>query len=264
MIIVNNGYFPVLTFGFSGGERQLSVDGLPDNYHVKVVARLENSNDIMDLLLLDEVLNRKKCTYDLTIPYLPYGRQDRVMQEDEAFSLKVMAKLLNGLNYNKITTFDCHSSVTNALIDRLAEITQSNVIMNRVGFMMSILKKCVIIAPDAGAVKKAYKIASFYKQPFAIAEKIRGTSTGEIIHTKIDAVGENAFIIDDICDGGRTFIELAKALRDRGFTKIYLYVTHGIFSQGLDVFDGLIDHIYTTNTFRDQPEHPLLTTIKVI
>ena len=33
----------------------------------------------------------------------------------------------------------------------------------------------------------------------------------------------------DICDGGRTFIELAKVLKDNGAKRVTLYVTHGIF-----------------------------------
>jgi ribose-phosphate pyrophosphokinase len=48
-------------------------------------------------------------------------------------------------------------------------------------------------------------------------------------------------MVDDICDGGRTFIELAKELRGMGAEKVHLYVTHGFFTKGLSVFDGIID-----------------------
>ena len=51
--------------------------------------------------------------------------------------------------------------------------------------------------------------------------------------------------MDDICDGGRTFIELAKALKVDGPRSVWLYVTHGIFSQGFGVFAG----IFTTDSF---------------
>ena len=57
-------------------------------------------------------------------------------------------------------------------------------------------------------------------------------------------------IVDDISDGGRSFIELAAVLRKRNVGKIYLYVTHGIFSKGLDVlFEAGIDEVFTTNSF---------------
>jgi ribose-phosphate pyrophosphokinase len=69
-------------------------------------------------------------------------------------------------------------------------------------------------------------------------------------------------IVDDICDGGRTFIELAKVLRPWTTGKIYLYVTHGIFSNGLDVFNSLIDGVYTANPFpKVDLNHKLLTVV---
>jgi ribose-phosphate pyrophosphokinase len=52
-------------------------------------------------------------------------------------------------------------------------------------------------------------------------------------------------ICDDIADGGKTFIELAKSLN--GIVKdINLYVSHGIFSKGLKVLhDAGISKIFT-------------------
>lgn len=53
-----------------------------------------------------------------------------------------------------------------------------------------------------------------------------------------------------LCDGGRTFTELARALKDRGAGRIGLFVTHGIFSRGLDpLFAEGIDDIFTTDSF---------------
>jgi ribose-phosphate pyrophosphokinase len=54
-------------------------------------------------------------------------------------------------------------------------------------------------------------------------------------------------IADDICDGGRTFIELAKELRGMGAQIVHLYVTHGFFTKGRDVFAGIIDNAYAVN-----------------
>ncbi len=191
--------------------------------------------------------------------------------------LLYLANLLNNLCFKTIITYDCHSIVTNALIPRLKEIKQfdllHSVIQQEISYekhlgiknnFIDFITDSVIIAPDLGASKKAIEIANYFNYPIAIASKTRDLISGQITSIKIDASGERAFIFDDICDGGRTFIELAKALKSQGFEKIYLYVTHGIFSQGLDVFDGLIDHIFTTNTFKEQDAHPLLTAFKLI
>ncbi|HCW17254.1 MAG TPA: phosphoribosylpyrophosphate synthetase, partial [Achromobacter sp.] len=52
-------------------------------------------------------------------------------------------------------------------------------------------------------------------------------------------------VVDDICDGGRTFLELASALRDTTRQPVYLYVTHGIFSKGLGELNARYAGIFT-------------------
>jgi ribose-phosphate pyrophosphokinase len=117
------------------------------------------------------------------------------------------------------------------------------------------LGEAALVAPDAGARKRVQTLA---KQlgglPVVFAEKVRDTRTGEIVATSI--VGElpnrNLLVVDDICDGGRTFIELAAALKDKqaaqGLDKpLFLYVTHGIFSKGLDVLTPLYKQVFTPN-----------------
>ena len=74
--------------------------------------------------------------------------------------------------------------------------------------------------------------------------------TGNITHTSVEKIKVNKprfIILDDICDGGRTFIELAKELRKvYGECYIALVVTHGIFSKGLDVILEHLDDVYAT------------------
>jgi len=78
---------------------------------------------------------------------------------------------------------------------------------------------------------------------------------------KVDSLeGRTAIITDDICDGGYTFIKVAEQLKAKGASKVILFVTHGIFSKGLGVFDGLIDHVFTTDSFEHAPD-PRLTVI---
>ena len=78
------------------------------------------------------------------------------------------------------------------------------------------------------------------------AQKVRNSQTGEIVETRLEkeAIAQDCIIVDDICDGGRTFIELAKVLKSKGAKDIYLYVTHGIFSKGIEVLREHFNHIY--------------------
>lgn len=70
-----------------------------------------------------------------------------------------------------------------------------------------------------------------------------------------------ALIVDDICDGGGTFIGLAEELKRKNAGKIYLAVSHGIFSKGIDKLDFLA-HVYATDAYNTQA-HELLTQISL-
>jgi ribose-phosphate pyrophosphokinase len=263
-------FYPVEWFMFSGGEIQVSIPTLPTALDgpISVVARLQSPDSFVQLLLLCDILDREypRSERELIVPYFPYARQDRVMASREAFSLKAIARVINSLGFAKVRTCDPHSDVTPALIDRLSYFSQVDLIRRHDELALFIAeKRPTIISPDAGAVKKAGAVAAHFGLPLAIATKVRDTSTGAITGTALHAPVEgDVLIVDDICDGGRTFIELAKALRQAGASRVHLYVTHGIFSKGLAVFSGLIDSIFTTDSFQSTTiETPLPVPIYI-
>ena len=93
----------------------------------------------------------------------------------------------------------------------------------------------VIVLPDSGA--KRYKnIGALEGYDFIECEKVRDQTTGYITDFEMNecADGKDCLIVDDICDGGMTFILCAKALYKRGARRVALYTTHGIYSKGLN------------------------------
>jgi ribose-phosphate pyrophosphokinase len=236
----------VKTSQFSGGERNVVVDTIKVSTSTanECTAFLLDANCIMDLLLTE---NANGGIYDLTIPYFPYARQDRVCNDGEAFSLKVMANLINSLGCDYVTVFNPHSDVLPGLINSCV-VVQAWQLCEGVPFH----KYDFIISPDAGAEKKTIKISQRYDIPMLCAYKTRNPKTMEITKTWVDdsedLQGKSVIIADDICDGGRTFIELAKVLRERGAGDVSLYVTHGIFSRGIDNLKGAIDTVYYNNS----------------
>ena len=70
--------------------------------------------------------------------------------------------------------------------------------------------------------------------------------------------GRDCLIMDDICDGGGTFVLLAEYLLRHGAASVGLAVTHGIFTKGIDIlFDAGISRIYTTDSFPQVPHDDL-------
>ena len=231
---------------FSGGELQVTVKSCPTE--VDIVAHLKSAHDIMELMLVVDAIRRMggRSIKTLHIPYFPYARQDRVCAKGQSLSVKVMADLINSLNVPVVHITDPHSDVTPALINNCVVTEQHTIIPNEV------YRNKVVVCPDAGAEKKIIKLGV----PYVMATKVRNPETGEIIKTTVpepeELHGYDYIIIDDICDGGRTFIELAKVLKKHGANSVDLYVTHGIFSNGLQPILSHIDHIYCYNIFNDR------------
>lgn len=258
----------VSTMTFPGGEVGVNINGpeLDQNVdYIKLVAKIQNSNQLMAMFLATDALRRvypfaKICLF---IPYFPYARQDRVCNAGEALSVKVVAQLINSQNYATVTVVDPHSPVLVAALDRC------HVVEQRWAFSMvkPSFGDTIIIAPDAGAVKKAEEFCKLVGAAgVAYAHKQRDLKTGEITHleliTDFTLYQRNLLVLDDICDGGRTFIELGKVLKHEEPATMELAITHGIFSKGVEVLTEYYDRIYTTDSL-PQTEHPQLKVIKL-
>ena len=250
---------------FPGGERSVKLtptSGLrPDP--IEVLMNFQGSDDLIDMILATNALRHMyghDIKIDLTVPYFPFSRQDRVMTEGESFGLQSADDIIKMCNFNSVTTWDIHSDVAGAMFppgvfrnipqeDLWAGMIKDNLVSG----------KTVIISPDAGALKKIYKVAKATNLPVVEAKKIRDVATGQIVDTQIDSTQldsvSNAIIVDDICDGGRTFVELAKVIRASECFKgkLILCVTHGIFSKGVGELSGLdiFDEIYTMNNINN-------------
>ncbi len=242
---------PVRCFVFPGGEVQVRIeDPQPPSQPAAVSIRvaLTDAQAVMGLLMLTDAVRRHYAdpAIHLVCPYLPYARQDRVAFAGEALAASVACKLLNAQGYASIEVWDAHSDVALALLDRVRNRPASDFAAAVIG------GDDVIVAPDQGAVKRAAACARLAGVPLVHAEKSRSTDTGAITGTVVHSkpIGPRHFlIVDDICDGGRTFIELARVLRPLTAGEVKLYVTHGIFSAGFDVLHSALDRIYVANPF---------------
>lgn len=249
-------------FLFSGGEVHIKLEGHAEE--VMISARLNDSNEVMKLLLAADALRRNGSkNISAFIPYLPYARQDRVMVGGEPLSVKVMCNLINSCNFDKVYIYDVHSEVSLALLDNCELISNSSlakhVLRDRTDYLL--------VSPDAGALKKIYKLAEalVYTSDIVLCNKVRDVSNGKIKQITVDQDdlgGKDCFIIDDICDGGATFIGVAKELKKRNAGKVSLIVSHGIMSHGETGLAEWIDHIYTTDSIKDS-ESALITRISL-
>lgn len=264
MLLINNK--PVKVIKFNGGEVQVNLDNFLVtellNQEVTIKAHIKNSDDIMALIQTKTILDKfKPSEIKLYLPRLPYAQSDRAMVKYECSGLKTFANIINSLNFDYVCIDDPHSDVAEALINKILIRTQSEC-LNKIDILFKIKNNYdYIISPDGGALKKIYSCAKLFNLPVIEASKHRDINTGNITHTSvnngnIDLTNKSVLICDDIIDGGRTFIELAKVLKEQlNVKKVDLYATHGLFSKGFDL--PFIDTYYIFNLWEKEviPSH---------
>jgi ribose-phosphate pyrophosphokinase len=250
-------------FLFSGGEVHCKLGDCSS----RITVTDYTMNGFMTLAEQVEILRRLgKEHIDVIYPYFPYARQDRVMAQREPFSLKIFAELVNGLKLDYVEVWDPHSDVVPALLNECVVIPQWDIAKRAIPDEYFANENVIFVSPDAGAYKKLSKLIPD-DQRIAIGVKNRdtlGKITGTNFYSPVSVVGRTCVIVDDICDGGRTFIELAKKLKEAGAAVVVLYITHGIFSQGLEPLREHIDFIYTTNSFPNEDIEGFMKIYKIL
>lgn len=243
---------PFTKFNFPTGESSVKIGAVySDLKHVTIDFMWESNEDLIDLMLTVDAIRRinKEARIFLIIGYLPYSRQDRVCNAGESLSLAVITSLINSLEFTRVYTWDCHSDVGLALLDNVVHVTSSEIIAR--SFYDHAFDDTLIVSPDAGANKKVQGIAKDLGfKGIVRADKTRDVATGKITGTVVysEHLGDqNLLVVDDILDGGGTFIPLYEELRKLTTGSICLYVTHGIFTKGFDSFANTYDKIYVGN-----------------
>lgn len=260
---------------FSAGETQIELSYFyysEDGTHIIDARRF--GNDLMSISQMKDILDHIKPNDAkvLNIPYMPYSRQDRRMSSEGytgSHALKVFSKFINTLEFDRVITFDPHSDVTEALFDNLTIISNHEFVRKSLSDLgMNTKDEHVhIVVPDAGASKKIISLTKSFswnmKQNLHIhqCEKHRNPTDGKITHTSIPQslidlpANTKVHIVDDICDGGTSFIKIAELQPNLEWN---LLVSHGIFSKGLEEIFEHFERVFTTDSFSQESHEQLL------
>ena len=214
----------------------------------------DSDEEVFTLMCVVDMIRRisKNSRIDLWIPYLPNARMDRIKEEKQNFSLKVFANFINSLNFDRVMTYNVHSNVSEALIDKVINIDP----IFDVDAVISDYKPDVIYFPDEGACKR-YVDLDLVKEsglPVIFGIKKRDFATGKILGldvvSDIDLTGKKVLIVDDICSAGGTFKFSAMKLKELGASDVALYVSHceDNIQNGDLLKTDLVSKIYTTDS----------------
>lgn len=202
---------------------------------IEVFWKFDSESELFHICQLSQLIREINPTIwiVLNMPFMPYARQDKVVSNDLSFSLNTFLKIVRQFIDN-VRVYDVHSNsllkgyFPNYIEDLPTEIIKKNLSDGNID---------LICYPDRGAKDRYSGTIDFN---YCVLNKVRDQSTGnitgiEILKNKESIYGSNVLIVDDICDGGRTFIEASKLLYQNGAKCVDLFVSHGIFSKGLEV-----------------------------
>ena len=202
-----------------------------------------NMDDYVLLGQWADIAHQDGFTAHAMIPYLPGARADR----GKPFGAKVYADIINSFNLDSVVCFDPHSKVMPSLINNIKIVHSDIVIKDAIADLDQYVG---VICPDQGATERTERVANTLGLPVFYAKKHRDFETGKLSGFECEDVPEEGrlLVVDDICDGGGTFMGLASVINaDR--ERLTLWVSHGVFSGKANELNKYFGRIYTTDSY---------------
>jgi len=247
---------------FPDGQQSVTLPSFGLTGPVKIVSHLNSFTDLELVICANQALREAGITeVHLYTPYFIGARSDRKFTDGGSNYLKtVICPIINAQNFASVTVLDPHSDVLEACLNNFRKVDNHSLVraaLTQIDNRDGAQDRIVLVSPDAGAYKKVFDVAkAFGIKQIITATKVRDIATGKILHTEIPTLDQHRdlkyVIVDDICDGGRTFVELEKAIHgSRPTAEVYLVVTHGIFSAGFGELNNSFKRVFCTNSVKD-------------
>lgn len=262
---------------FPDGQKNITITGFksPDFMNaphpmeeVEILSRMNNFLDLELIICAVKALSYLGITnIGLKVPYFLGSRSDRQFEKGSTNYLKdVICPIINSLKLNYIEVLDPHSDVLEACLNRFVKSSNKELVKSSLNDICDndwkrVNDEVIILSPDAGASKKIYKLAEEigFTGLIITCSKDRGKK-GELTKTIVPSIqlkNKTLVIIDDICDGGKTFTNIIDVVESNSHpedfkkSEKYLIVTHGIFSKGVEELSERFTSIYCTDSYKD-------------
>jgi ribose-phosphate pyrophosphokinase len=202
------------------------------------------------------------------MPYYGYSRQDKKGRSREPITAKLVADMFQVAGADRLITVDLHSGQVQGFFDGPVDhLTALPLLADYIRGHHE--RDLVVVAPDAGRVKTAEKMAGVLGAPLAFLHKRRSREEANKVEVR-EVVGEVAglqcVLIDDMIDTASTIVQGAEVLMANGAARVTAAATHGIFSgPALDrLKNAPIAEVVVTNTLPLPEDHRRLDKIVVL
>lgn len=220
---------------FANGEIYVSYEETVRNGDVFVLQAMGSpvNENFMELCIMVDALKRASAErINVIMPYFAYSRQEKKDRPREPISARMVADILETVGADRVISFDLHAPAIqgffNIVLDHLTAYPLFVQYLKDQG-----IKDGVVIAADAGGVKRAERLATDLGLPLGVQYKRRpdhnvaerSTFTGEV-------QDKTPIIIEDIIDTGGSLLKVVDTLLELGARpEIRVLATHGMLSR---------------------------------
>lgn len=234
---------------FSDGETYIRVEASTPGPMWVVANTVPPGDNLLELLFVLDALTRAGAQPSILFSYFAYARQDRIVQPGECLSGALVSGFIRSFSPPRVAVLHMHGTRMGAFLpfDDVLPFALVDTLCREAD---------IVVAPDAGAVPFAGRLAARNALPLMTTEKRRiSDEKVEVSMSLGDVRGKRALIVDDMISTGGTVIEVSAQLRAAGAHSVAVYATHGVFSPGARerLEQSAIDRIYITNSLKQQP-----------
>ena len=244
-----------LTYTMGGKENHMSPD---DHYQ--------------DLKRIIAAVGGKARRITVIMPFLYESRQHKRTAR-ESLDCAMALQELTKMGVDNIITFDAHDPrVQNAIPLHGFETVRPTYqfikgLLKNVSGLSLDSEHMMVISPDEGGMSRAIYLANvlsldmgmFYKRR-DYTKVVNGRNpivAHEFLGSSVE--GKDVIIMDDMISSGESVLEVAADLKARKANRVFVCVTFGLFTNGLESFDkayeeGTIYRVLTTNLIYQTPE----------
>jgi ribose-phosphate pyrophosphokinase len=190
------------------------------------------NDNVMELLIMCDALRRASAErITAVIPYYGYARQDRKVAPRTPITSKLVADLIVAAGVTRVVAMDLHAGQIQGFFNIPFDHLFAMPVMLEDYLKKSFDANCVVVSPDAGGVERARAYSKRLDASLAIVDKRRErANVSEVMNIVGDVKGRPCIIIDDMIDTAGTLVGAARALLDKGATRVVACATHGVFS----------------------------------
>ncbi len=192
------------------------------------------NNNLMELLIMIDACKRASAgRITAVIPYFGYARQDRKAKGRDPISAKLVANMLEAAGADRVLTMDLHAAQIQGFFDIPVDNMHGNILFTRyyLNKFPTNHEDMVVVSPDVGSVARSRAFANKMGMGLAIVDKRREKANCcEVMNVIGDVAGKECILYDDMVDTAGSLCNAAKAIYDKGATKVYACATHAVLS----------------------------------